>query len=241
MENFKLLSERLTWAVSRRIAMDVGGPRITKKRMAEEAGVSPPAVNYWFSDTNGIQGEQARKLAKFLLVDPVWLEKGEGSPERTLFPGLAGARQVVVLEQDAPEFVQIPMVELRLQAGVTGFQTELDQREGGTLGMRRSWIERTGLNPESLIAIHVKGDSMEPSLYEDDVVVLNTADRKPADGAVFAVNYEGEAVVKRFSRDAGDWWLTSDNPDQRKHHRKLCRGEACIIIGRVVRKESDRI
>lgn len=82
---------------------------------------------------------------------------------------------------------------------------------------------------------------MEPSLYEDDVVVLNTADKRPVDGSVFAVNYEGEAVVKRFSRDAGEWWLTSDNPDQRKHHRKVCRGDACIIIGRVVRKESDRI
>jgi phage repressor protein C with HTH and peptisase S24 domain len=112
---------------------------------------------------------------------------------------------------------------------------------GGTLGMRRSWIDRTGLNPNALIAIQVKGDSMEPSLYEDDVVVLNTADKRPADGVVFAVNYEGEAVVKRLSRDAGEWWLTSDSPDQRKHHRKICRGEACIIIGRVVRKESDRI
>ncbi|MGK5080511.1 hypothetical protein [Janthinobacterium sp. HLX7-2] len=37
------------------------------------------------------------------------------------------------------------------------------------------------------------------------------------------------------------WWLTSDNPDQRKYHRKLCRGNECLIVGRVVRKESDRI
>lgn len=156
-------------------------------------------------------------------------------------PELPGAVRIRVAEQDDPDFVQIPMVKLRLSAGVTGFQTEPDRREGGTLGMRRSWIERTGLAPAALIAIQVKGDSMEPSLYEDDIVVLNTADKKPADGAVFAVNYEGEAVVKRLSRDAGDWWLTSDNVDQRKHHRKVCRGEACIIIGRVVRKESDRI
>lgn len=155
--------------------------------------------------------------------------------------GLPNVKQVVVAEDGDPEFIQIPMVKLRLSAGVTGFQTEPDRREGGTLGMRRSWVERTGLAPEKLIAIQVQGESMEPSLYEDDVVVINTADRKPVDGAVFAVNYEGEAVVKRFARDAGDWWLTSDNPDQRKHHRKVCRGEACLIIGRVVRKESDRI
>lgn len=156
-----------------------------------------------------------------------------------LVPG--AFQRVGIAEQDDPDFIQVPMVTLRLSAGVSGFQTEPDRRDGGTLGMRRNWVERSGLNPASLIAIQVKGDSMEPSLYEDDIVVINTVDTRPVDGAVFAVNYEGEAVVKRFSRDAGDWWLTSDSPDQRKHHRKICRGDACIIIGRVVRKESDRI
>jgi phage repressor protein C with HTH and peptisase S24 domain len=71
--------------------------------------------------------------------------------------------------------------------------------------------------------------------------VINTADITPADGEVFAVNYEGEAVVKRMVRDAGEWWLSSDNPDQRRYSRKLCAGDACIIIGRIVHKQSERI
>jgi phage repressor protein C with HTH and peptisase S24 domain len=149
--------------------------------------------------------------------------------------------KVTAADQDDPDFVQIPMVKLRLQAGVTGFQTEPDRRDGGTLGMRRSWLERNRLSPAQLIAIQVKGDSMEPSLYEDDIVVINTGDTKLVDGTVYAFNYEGEAVVKRLSRDAGMWWLTSDNPDQRKYHRKSVQGNECIVIGRVVRKESDRI
>jgi len=145
-----------------------------------------------------------------------------------------------IAEKEDSDFVQIPMVRLRLEAGVTGFQTEPDRREGSTLGMRRSWIERTGYDPAQLVAIVVRGASMEPSLYEDDIVVINLADKHPLDGEVYAFNYEGEAVVKRLSRDAGDWWLMSDNVDQRKYHRKVCR-EHCMIIGRVVRKESDRI
>lgn len=155
-----------------------------------------------------------------------------------------GASNVVpvhVADKDDPDFMQIPMVKLRLQAGVTGFQTEPERRDGGTLGMRRSWVERSGFDPAQLIAITIHGASMEPSLYEDDIVVLNTADKKLVDGQVYAFNYEGEAVVKRLSRDAGMWWLTSDNPDQRKYHRKSVQGSECIVIGRVVRKESDRI
>lgn len=154
---------------------------------------------------------------------------------------LPGSMRVHAADQDDEGFIQIPMVKLRLQAGVTGFQTEPERRDGGTLGMRKGWIERTGYNPTSLIAIQVKGASMEPTLHEDDIVVINTADKKPVDGVVFALNYEGEAVVKRMTRDAGMWWLSSDNPDQTKYHRKSCRGDECLIIGRVVRMESDRI
>lgn len=215
---------------------------LNKTEFARAVGVSNPTVTDWEKsiEDGGIReitGGRLTKACAVLKVDPNWLLYGDNWGAM----GVPGAAQVVTSDPDDPEFVQIPMVKLRLSAGVTGFQTEPDRREGGTLGMRRSWVERSGLNPAKLIAIQVKGDSMEPSLYENDIVVINTADTRPVDGAVFAVNYEGEAVVKRFSRDAGEWWLTSDSPDQRKHHRKICRGEACIIIGRVVRKESDRI
>lgn len=144
-------------------------------------------------------------------------------------------------DKDDTDFVQIPMVKLRLEAGVTGFQTEPERRDGGTVGMRRQWMERNGFNPAHLLAIQVRGASMEPSLYEDDIVVINIADTRLVDSHVYAFNYEGEAVVKRLSRDAGMWWLTSDNLDQRKYHRKSVNGNECIVIGRVVRKESDRI
>lgn len=241
MENFKLLSNRLSWAVERRLAAGPAGLKISKRLLAQHAGVSAPAVSYWFADTNGIEAEAARKLSRFLEVDPVWLEKGEGNPEPREVASLPGVRKVTSLEKDDPEFVQIPMVKLRLQAGMTGFQTEPERRDGGTLGMRKAWIDRHGYNPDQLVAILVKGDSMETALHEDDVVVIDTADTKLVDGVVYAFNYEGEAVVKRLSRDAGMWWLTSDNPDQRKYHRKSVQGNECIVIGRVVRKESDRI
>ncbi len=82
---------------------------------------------------------------------------------------------------------------------------------------------------------------MEPALYAGDVVVINTADREPKDGQVFAVNYEGEDVVKRMMRDTGEWWLHSDNADQRRYPRKMCRGNECLILGKIVYKQSENI
>lgn len=201
--------------------------------LAEKCNVSINAVSKWIR-TGEISRKNIPVVANVLGLS---IDQLLGV---TNIPGNFNFKRVVANDHGDQAFIQIPMVMLRLSAGVTGFQTEPDHSDA-TIGMRRSWIERTGFKPGNLIAIHVKGDSMEPSLYEGDIVILNTADTQPIDGQVFAVNYEGEAVVKRLSRDAGDWWLTSDNPDQRKHPRKVCRGDACLIIGRVVYKESDRI
>lgn len=208
-----------------------------QSEVARALNASPQTINNW--EVRGMSKAGMLNAQSVIGCSATWLATGEG--EMALTRTAPGQMRVVAVDKDDPAFVQVPMVKLRLQAGVTGFQTEPDRRDGGTLGIRRSWVERSGYNPASLLAIQVRGESMEPSLYEDDIVVINTADKKPVDGAVFAVNYEGEAIIKRLARDAGDWWLTSDNHDQRKHHRKLCRGESCIIVGRVVRKESDRI
>jgi phage repressor protein C with HTH and peptisase S24 domain len=210
--------------------------------LVKASGASKSVVNQWLTGKiKSMDIRYALNIERELGFSHVWLMTGEGDPRQAPFHGLRDGMPVRPADNDDAEFVQIRMVKLRLSAGITGFQTEPERRDGGTLGMRRTWIERHNYHPDHLMAILVKGESMEPSLYAGDIVIINTLDTKLVDGAVYAFNYEGEAVVKRLSRDAGKWWLTSDNPDQRKYHRKLCQGNACIVIGRVVRKESDRI
>lgn len=154
---------------------------------------------------------------------------------------LPGAMPVHVVDNEDPALTHIPKVKLRLSAGISGFQVEPERFDGSTTTVPTDWIVRNGFNREQLVAIRVKGESMEPTLYEDDLVVVNLADTRPADGNVYAINYEGEPLVKRLTRDAGQWWLTSDHSDQRKFYRRICKGNDCIIVGRVVRKESERL
>lgn len=235
--NSNLLSDRLRWAIERKKQLDPTIGKITQLAISKVAGVSPTAAGYWFSDTNGLKAEQARRVAAFLDVDPVWLESGIGDADQ--LPAISGARGVVVADEESPAICLIPKVRLRLQAGLTGFQTQVDNSEGGVLAVPRAWIEKRGYDVRQLLAIDVKGESMEPTFYAGDTVVVNTADKKPVDNGVYAINYEGESVVKRMSRDAGQWWLLSDNADQRKFYRRACSHGDCIVIGRVVRREGE--
>lgn len=139
-----------------------------------------------------------------------------------------------------PEYSAIRRVKFKLSAGVSGYEVEYLNGHRAPIFFRRDWLEVRSLLPQNLMAVEVTGQSMEPSLFEGDLVVVNVADTTPRDGEVFAANYDGELVIKRLMRDAGEWYLYSDNSDKRRYPSKLC-DERTIIVGRIVHKQSERI
>ncbi len=156
-------------------------------------------------------------------------------------PVVLGAHAVVIADPGDPNFYHIPKVQLILRAGFAGFETVPEIYDGSVLSVNKNWVDRKGLHPSKLVALTVTGDSMEPNLYEGDLVIVNTADTQMKDGEVFAFNYDGEAVIKRLVKERGQWWLFSDNADQTRHRPKGCASGECIVVGRVVRRETDRI
>lgn len=150
----------------------------------------------------------------------------------------ATMKHVDVVESDDPRLVRIPKVKLRVAAGVSGFQADPEHFDGSTMTVEREWIERHGYDSRKLIWVQVKGRSMETKLHDGDWVLIYTAWTAPKDGQVFAINFEGEPVIKRLTRDAGQWWLTSDNPDP-QYYRRECREGESIVVGQAVLKYSE--
>ena len=144
-----------------------------------------------------------------------------------------------IIDSDT-DFVGIQRVDLKISAGVSGYAVDYLGGERDPIFFRRAWMLSNGYSPDKLFALEVKGESMVPSLWEGDIVVANAADTKPIDTEVYAVNYEGELVIKRLVRESGTWWLSSDNMDKRRFPNKLCH-EQCFIIGKVVYKQSEKI
>lgn len=209
---------------------------LTLQDIGDLWGISRSSVASWESGASRPDIDKLPALARLLGVS---IEDLLNTSD--LLPGAMG----VVLSDESPDaFYQIPLVRLRLEAGVTGVRTEPEPERRGhsasTMAVPKLWADKEGYDPQRLVAVRVRGESMEPTLYDGDTVVINLADHKLVDNAVYAFNYEGEAVVKRAARDAGAWWLASDNPDQRRFHRKHMHGAECIVVGRVVRREGSR-
>jgi hypothetical protein len=149
-------------------------------------------------------------------------------------PFLAGVSRVRV-GQPTVEMTAIKLVTMHLQAGIMGFEVQQDFDDGGTLDVPSRWIEEGDFVPHCLMAIKVRGDSMQPLLYLGYFGVFNIADTKKISGGVYAINFNGEPVVKRLRYERNEWYMTSENT---LHPRRLCKGGACIIVGRIVRFEA---
>lgn len=193
-------------------------------------GVSNATASDWESGKTSPRGENLIKLCKHLRISTEWLVYGKGSLE----DGQGPHPQPIA---PGPEFVAIERINLKVSAGVTGFAIEHLNGNGPPIFFRADWLKAEGLRADRLLALRVSGDSMEPSLWDGDLVVINTAATEPKDGVAFVLNYEGEVLIKRLERDAGDWWLTSDN---QRYKRKRC-DEHAILLGQVIYKQSQRI
>jgi phage repressor protein C with HTH and peptisase S24 domain len=139
------------------------------------------------------------------------------------------------LDELPPEStVLITRIDITLSAG-SGRDGTWYIEERDPLPFEASYISKLHAKPKNLVAVKVSGSSMEPRLFDGDTVVVDKADQYvPADGAVFALVYAGQLLVKRlYALPGGAVNVTSDNPAFRSFDVRQDQLDDISIIGRV--------
>ena len=222
----------------------------TQAELARALNQSSQTVKNW--ESRGISSLGLLKAQAAIGCSATWLTTGEGpmivgAPMERLqdadgFIASIGADTVEgaqgVRVGAGPETVPVRAVKLRLQAGVSGFVAEPDlDVDHGYFQVPAYVIEKLRLNPANLIIMSVAGRSMEPMYFEDDKVLVDTSRRAPKNNECFAVNWNGEPIVKCLIKKSNDWCLHSFNT---KFPSMSVRSGQCSIIGQVV-WQPDRI
>ncbi|TVP12669.1 transcriptional regulator [Shewanella sp. MSW] len=108
------------------------------------------------------------------------------------------------------EFALIPGYRIQVSAGNGSLNP--DQREPVRhLAFRRKWLKFRGFNEKDLAIVWAKGDSMEPTISNNDTLVVHLGRNKPADGHIYIFRNGDELFVKRYQSMLGTWRLISDN------------------------------
>lgn len=136
-------------------------------------------------------------------------------------------------DEESSDFVGVSILTVEVGAG-PGRPVEIVE-EAGTLQFRRDFLRNAGVNPANAAIVKVKGASMEPTIKDGAILLLNKSDREPKPGHIYAFSWDGEMVVKRFQKVNGVWHAVSDNADKQEHPDIVIDGKAeTLIQGRAI-------
>lgn len=130
------------------------------------------------------------------------------------------------------EFADVRRLDVKVAAG-HGLVPYLEE-ELGALKFRRDFLRATGVSEANAVVVTVCGASMEPTIADGAVLLVNRANREPRNNAIYVFHRPGNGlVVKRVVRSGGAWVARSDN-DDREAFPDFAFDEGATLIGRAV-------
>jgi phage repressor protein C with HTH and peptisase S24 domain len=191
----------------------------SKKKLADAAGISESQLYRCIKGASATTVEPLVAMAKAANVSIEWAVSGEG---------LMHADQYDTLSVNDSKLKSIPCYTASHQH----CQTRTASPE---FALPSHWVKQRGLNDQSLVILTARGDSMNPTIPDGSLVLIDTQNRSLLDGRLYALREENFEMIKRIQRVPGQGvWLLSDN----KHYNDVLLEQNDMnqleIIGRVV-------
>lgn len=221
--------------------METLGKRISRLRRA--LGLSQTALADACGWDNGQAriGNYERDKREPSLSDLRTLSNALGTSLADLIEGSTGEvaeeSEAYGYSPGAQDYALVPQYTASGAAG-NGQMNDHVEVKGG-LVFKRAWLSRMGLRERNLHVIYVQGHSMEPTVCDGDVVLLDESQTTPRDGRIFAIlKGDGELIIKRLIQSlTGGWLIRSDNEDKRAYPDQPISDsdiDQLQIVGRVV-------
>lgn len=213
----------LTNPIGHRLRLEMKRQGISSAELAKRAEVK---TSFIYDIISGKSANPSTiKLARVADILGVSLSYLAGGPENIAAPSRSKTQQ---------DYVTVPRIAVDASAG--GGSVISEEKEGESYYFRKEWIrESLGAEPSGLRMLYVRGDSMEPTLCHNDIILVDTARKTPSPPGIFVL-FDGYGLVaKHVEYAAGSKGqrlrIISDNPQYSTYERSA---DEAIIIGRVV-------
>ena len=200
---------------------------LSQAEFSKRLGIPQVTLGNYERDRNEPKFETLKKICSLLGIRADWLLFGVGS----MTDG-ADSQSLAKSVCDV-DLIMVPMVEARLSAGTGSLQVDGDIER--SYAFRSDFLHRKG-NPANMVMMRVEGDSMEPEIMNDDVVLLDQSKKDIRAGRIFAVGFEDAIYLKRIDKLPGKLVLKSVNPAYQPVELDIRgqNGDAFRVIGQVI-------
>lgn len=204
------------------------------RKFSRETGISYSKLHNYLSGVSQPTLDSLITLAKATGASIEWLATGNDG----VFVVQEGAPGYSSSELFLEEFALIPGYRVQVSAG-HGTLTQGEMEPCRHLAFRRKWLQWRGFAEKELAIVWAKGDSMEPTIANNDTLVVHLGRTHPVDGHIYVVRNDDQLWVKRLQVLPSAWLLLSDN----KHYEpiKVPKDEQhnFDVIGQVVHIAHD--
>lgn len=131
------------------------------------------------------------------------------------------------------EFALIPGYKVEVSAG-PGCITE-NEKPTRFLAFRHKWLRYRQLKAENLVLVFARGDSMEPTIHDNNTLMIDTTQTALSDGNIYVIRTDDHLVVKRVQKLVNKGiLLLSDNKEYKEQLLEANEANDLAVIGRVV-------
>lgn len=216
-----------------RLKLIIGDQPIRK--FARQVGLSDTLLHNYLSGSVPSL-EKAIAIAEGANVDFSWLCLGKGTPPSGIVINTSNSNRSSSVHSEPAnddEFTLIDSYAIHASAGHGATVEHELQTE--PMSFRTDWLRKEGFPAERLAIIRAKGDSMEPTISDNDVIlILLTNGDAPRDG-LYVIRLEGGLFVKRLQFEPlGSVLIKSDNPAYSSTKIAKEDRSQLHVIGRVV-------
>jgi phage repressor protein C with HTH and peptisase S24 domain len=201
----------------------------TQREFAKNLGFSSSYISEVESGKTKPSLELLIRISQVTNYSLHWLLTGEG-------PMLLEPSEFMVKEDSASygelgEFALIPKVALEGGMGTEGRGIEEGAKE--KYAFRRTWLQSKGIFKD-FVLFAVRGDSMDPTITDGDVVLIDRSRKQVLVGNIYALRTENAVMVKRLQpMEANRIKVMSDNKLYESYAIDLDKGDI-EIIGQVI-------
>lgn len=222
--------------ISDRIEIRMQDMKLKHKDLVAGSGASKGTVSAWLNGTNAPTGDRLIRLAKTLKTTPEWLLTGEGLG--TVDEQIQGflektASPVLTTDIEINSKIWLPLMNVTFSCG-EGESIEFNyDTTKKLLAFEPDFFAPRGVKPKDVKLMYAIGNSMEPYIFEDDIFAIDITDKDIKDGKIYAIYFEGEAMLKQIFKEAGGKLvLHSLNPKYRDKIVSEENGANFKVMGR---------
>ena len=195
-------------------------PGGNKRQFAELTGKSPSHIYRICRGLSRPSMVYLEHLYGLFKIDLNWLLTGEQPLDKPY-------------HHSDEQLLLVPKLDVEASAGFGSINGAEDVTE--QFALNKHWLSsQLGVHGEQLAFVSIRGDSMQPTLHHDDMVLVDLSQQHPTHEGVYIIQTHEGLMAKRLKNKTDSIEVISDNIDYPSWQINQDNAEQHAVAGRIV-------